>query len=92
MEVKTIAEVYQAGSPFIFVCREQFPESATLREFAGKNLISKEISMSAFREGEWLHLIDQLIARDGKLFATRVGHQGAQAVADFLLPLCKATL
>jgi len=77
----TLAEVYQAGVPFGYICRPGFRESAALAAFINREMVSMEISWQGFSENRWLDKIPELAScpRD------RAEQQnGASAAADFL--------
>ncbi|WP_028318793.1 hypothetical protein [Desulfobulbus elongatus] len=50
----TVAEAYQAGTPFAYVPRPDFRESATLAAFVARHLPSWRIEPDAWRTGGWL--------------------------------------
>ncbi len=57
----TVAEIYGAGTPFAFVGRPRFPESAVLARFAIENNMGREIESEAFVSGQWLDRLDGLL-------------------------------
>jgi len=56
----TIAEVYAAGVPFGFIARPENPESATLAEYAERQLSGLAIRESDFNTGRWLEQLPAL--------------------------------
>jgi hypothetical protein len=50
----TVAEVYAAGTPFVFVGRPKFRESVALAQFARAEMGAEEIGLADFRDGGWV--------------------------------------
>lgn len=80
----TISEVYAAGVPFGYVLRQSFRESEVLAAFIRQRMHGIEVLESAFQNGEWLHLITELL-RLPKV--QRQASNGADQVARFVCPL-----
>ena len=80
----TLAEVYQAGIPFGYICRPGFRESTPLASFIDREMVSLEITEEQFRDNTWLDLLPQLcaLAPDNNKRAN-----GVLAAADFLADL-----
>lgn len=77
----TIAEVYSAGVPFLFIGRENFRESIYLENFIIKNLSSKKISFNQFQNGEWQDAIESLLSSSRNQV---IPLNGADIVSDFI--------
>ena len=58
----TIAEVYHAGVPFGYVARTQFRESKPLVNFVENHMSCLGIGESEFKEGDWIHRLQDLLA------------------------------
>ena len=56
----TLAEVYQAGVPFGYICRPRFRESAPLAAFIDREMVSIEITEEQFRDSRWLDRVEEL--------------------------------
>lgn len=80
----TIAECYQADKATICVQRDDYAESEILEAFAKHYLQAKVIVLEDFLTGKWLELLPDIIARPPRKY---VRENGADVVADFLLPL-----
>lgn len=59
----TLAEVYQAGVPFGYICRPRFRESASLAAFIDREMVSVEITGEQFRDSNWLDRVSELCRR-----------------------------
>ncbi len=59
----TIAEIYQAGLPVLYVSRKDFRESYPISDFLHANLPSIEISVEEFEQQNWFHYIPDLIKK-----------------------------
>lgn len=80
----TLAEVYQSGVPFLFVKRERFRETPPLSRFALSELRAAGIDEQAFAGGEWLSVLEDLLAK-GRVSGDR--ENGARRVAEFVSEL-----
>ena len=49
----TLAEVYQAATPYLFMQRRRFPESPALARFAERNLVCGELTEDEFEAANW---------------------------------------
>jgi len=80
----TLAEIYQAGIPFGYICRPDFRESAPLKTFINREMVSMEITWEQFKTNKWLDRVPELCRlvpdrRDKK--------NGAMTAAAFLAEL-----
>ncbi len=80
----TLAEVWQAGVPYGYICRSRFRESGPLAAFIRQELPSLPLTEEQFRDDSWLELLDALCACSS---APRKRENGASAAADFLAGL-----
>ena len=78
----TIAEVYQAGLPFAYIPRENFPETLPMAEFARRVMGALELTYAEFNSGEWRDLPEHLLQIPR---FQRDGINGADQIADLLL-------
>ena len=77
----TLAEVYAAGVPYAYVCRETFRESAILAEFIEHNNIGLAIGAVDFQSGRWLQRLPELLSiGSGK----KPRENGANVAARFI--------
>lgn len=58
----TLAETYRAGTPFGYVSRPRFRESAALVKFIEQNMPSRPVSEAQLQNGAWQHEVEQLLA------------------------------
>jgi hypothetical protein len=58
----TVAEAYQAGTPYAYVPRSDFPESAKLAAFVDNHLLSWPITPQEWLDGQWLATLPSLPA------------------------------
>lgn len=80
----TLAEVYQAGIPFGYICRPGFRESPPLAVFINREMVSMEITWEQFKNNSWLDRIPELC----RLVPDRRNKEnGAMAAAAFLADL-----
>lgn len=80
----TVAEAYQAGTPFAYVTRPAFRESADLAAFVAANLPSVEITREQLASGAWLTVLPRMPA---KKIPTPHTANGAEQAADYLVSL-----
>ncbi len=80
----TLAEVYQAGVPFGYICRPEFRESAPLAAFIDREMVSTEITGEQFGDGSWLDRVSELCRRPLDL---KKRENGSMAAAAFLADL-----
>lgn len=80
----TLAEVYQAGVPFGYICRPRFRESALLATFIDREMVSTEITGEQFRDSSWLDRVSELCRRP---LDRKKRENGSMAVAAFLADL-----
>lgn len=78
----TVAEVYQAGTRFMYMHRPLYRESEVMKKFVQENLTSAEISSEMFSNGEWVKAVDDLLAQPG---TEPRRSSGADDVARFIL-------
>lgn len=77
----TLAEVYAAGVPYAYVCRETFRESAILAEFIEGNNIGIAIPMADFQNDNWLQRLPEFLSSgSGK----KPRENGADVAARFI--------
>lgn len=77
----TLAEVYQAGTPFAYIPRPEFRESAALISFIKTHMPSLPISNTDFESGTWLTSLPDLFALPR---AQRTQPNGAHQIADLI--------
>ena len=82
----TLAECYQVGKPTICISRDGFAESAVIESFISKNMHATIISQEDFISGKWLQLLGGM-KTPPKHKIRSIDTNGAEAVAEFLLPL-----
>ncbi|MBG31269.1 MAG: hypothetical protein CMI31_14930 [Opitutae bacterium] len=81
----TIAEARAAGASFAYVLRENFRESACLREYLAKEKMGFEISEEAFHSASWLDRLDELLLASDQLHPRESGAtEVAEALANWL--------
>jgi UDP:flavonoid glycosyltransferase YjiC (YdhE family) len=80
----TVAEAYQAGTPFAYVPRRDFPESPILAAFVDRHLPSWRIDPEAWRGGQWLAALPRFPL--GHVRTPRTAN-GAEQAADWLADL-----
>jgi hypothetical protein len=84
----TLAEVYQAGVPFGYIARPNFPESSALVQFVEKNMNAVAIDEMSFQQGHWLPRLSELL-KIPRL--ERQGANGAEQAARMILDLVRGT-
>lgn len=80
----TLAEVYYAGVPFIYVARDDFRESACLAQFVDRSMPGMPVPARVFANTQWLDGLPGLMA------SSRPAPQhvnGAETAADFIYKL-----
>lgn len=82
----TVAEAYHAGIPFGFVSREKFREAATMARFIKREMHGVEIPAQQFQTGEWLPLLDNLLALPR---VERKNTNGAESAAQFITKIVR---
>jgi len=80
----TLAEVFQAATPYLFLQRRRFPESPALARFAEQRLVSGEITETEFEEADWPSRLPTM-ETDRRSPATEPS--GSHQTADLLLDL-----
>ena len=86
----TLAEVYQAGIPFGYICRPDFRESAPLATFINREMVSMEITWEQFNYNSWLDRVPELCRLVPDRRNKENGAMAAAAfLADLLEPRCK---
>jgi len=80
----TLAEVFDAGVPFLYVTRPVFRESRVLGEFIQSRMHGRGITAEAFEEGRWLEDLAELFALPR---VRRSGTPGARQAAEFVCRL-----
>jgi hypothetical protein len=84
----TLAEVYQAGVPFGYIARPDFPESRALVQFVEKNMNAVAIDETSFQQGDWLSRLPELLQMP---LLERRSADGAEQAARMILDLVRAT-
>jgi hypothetical protein len=59
----TVAEAWGAGTRFVYVPRPRFPEGPSLGSFVAEHLPSLKVEEDAFRRGDWLEALPELLSR-----------------------------
>lgn len=77
----TLAEAYTAGTPFAFIPRERFRESAPMGRYAREEMSAMELSEASFFSGEWIDLLPELIARPKRKSLTP---NGADEISGYI--------
>lgn len=80
----TLAEVYYAGVPFVYVMREDFRESGCLANFVDTHMIGLPVPASSFEEGYWIDQLPRLLTQQRQ---THDHINGAEQVAEFIVSL-----
>jgi|TARA_B100002003_G_C13939191_1_gene455885 UDP-N-acetylglucosamine:LPS N-acetylglucosamine transferase len=80
----TVAEVYNAGTPFGYIPRPNSPEAPRLVEFIKQNMVGFVIEESIFRKGDWLTILREILRISPKKPITP---NGADQVARFIYKL-----
>ncbi len=62
----TLAEVWCAGAPYGYICRQDFRESAVLSAYVNENMSGMPITAEAFTHGRWLSQVRELLAMPAK--------------------------
>lgn len=81
----TVAEAYQAGTPYAYVPRSDFAESAVLAAFVDKHLSSWRIDPEQWASGGWLAALPPLPMQRSSAIPKAV--TGADQAADWLVEL-----
>jgi hypothetical protein len=58
----TVAEVFQAQTPFLYISRPNFLESEVLQKFVQERLPAAQLSEEEFRSGAWIPRIEEYAA------------------------------
>jgi hypothetical protein len=83
-----VAEAYHAQTPFAYVGRRGFRESASLEAFVDSHLYSWKIEEQELQSGQWLDRLPPLpLRRQPPDRSTN----GADQVAEYLLELLQRT-
>jgi hypothetical protein len=77
----TAAEAYHSGTPFGYICRPHFPESAIVETFIAAHLPARAIDPGAYRSGRWINTLPELLSAPRNPFAQE---NGADTVAAFI--------
>jgi hypothetical protein len=81
----TLAEAYQAGVPFGYIARPDFPESPALVQFVEGNMNAVAIDETAFQRGDWLSRLPELLQMPLLQHRSANGaEQAAQLVLDLV--------
>jgi hypothetical protein len=80
----TLAEVYYAGIPFVFIKRPAFRESNVLTPFIKREMNGVDLSEEAFEDNRWLALLPDLLHRRP---IERGPKTGAEQAAEFIVGL-----
>lgn len=78
----TVAEILQAGTPYLYIERSNFRESGVLATYMRDNHPSQAISEDAFHDGTWLLALEKHLS-DLELKRHRV--DGALEVANYVI-------
>ncbi|NLX17934.1 MAG: hypothetical protein GXY53_01430 [Desulfobulbus sp.] len=81
----TVAEAYQSGTPYAYVPRKDFAESAVLASFVSEHLPSRQIEPELWVSGAWVSILPPLPIRQEPLTSGRA--TGADQVAEWLVGL-----
>lgn len=77
----TLAEAYNTGTPYGYLTRPRFRETASLGEFVQRELNGMEIAAEDFANGDWLRRLPDLLSRPRPMPTER---NGAEAIAEFV--------
>jgi len=77
----TLAEVYYAGIPFMFVKRPVFPESEVISDFVRTHMHGRDITVEQFEAGSWVNDVPALLNNP---IISRTETTGAHQVAEFV--------
>jgi hypothetical protein len=77
----TLAEVYHCGVPFGYVNRPQFRESPPLADFIATHMSGTPISPAAFRSGDWLNSLPELLQLPR---IRRTSQNGSEQISAFV--------
>ncbi len=80
----TLAECFQAATPFLFMQRRSFPESPPLARYAKQRLICAEITEAEFEAAGWPSRVYEMSALRT---AAAGGSAGSRQAADLVLNL-----
>ena len=80
----TLAEVYDAGIPFIFVKRPTFRESDIITAYIKTHMASIDISEGQFEEGDWISHIGDMLQTPRNF---QKENTGAQQAAEYIYGL-----
>jgi hypothetical protein len=87
----TLAECFQAGTPFLYLQRRSFPESPPLARFARKQMVCGEITEAEFDAASWTSRVYEMSAQRTRAVEGSAGsHQAADLVLDLLATLREA--
>jgi len=81
----TLAEVYQAATPYLFMQRRRFPESPALARFAERNLVCGELTEEEFEAANWPERLRDLQAARSTKAPEATGSQEAAGLISSLL-------
>jgi hypothetical protein len=85
----TVAEAYQAQTPFVYVARRDFRESESLAAFVDGNLPSRKTTQEQLYNGGWLSALPSF--PDGKIRNFQAANGAEQAAGYLLDVLCLVT-
>ncbi|MBN2125777.1 MAG: hypothetical protein JW821_15880 [Deltaproteobacteria bacterium] len=77
----TMAEVYEAGTPFGYIASRGFPESRVLVSFVRRRMRAVAVGDPDFYRGAWLDLLPSILALPR---IRRRGIRGADQAAEFI--------
>jgi hypothetical protein len=80
----TLAEIYQAGTPFGYIPRPESPESNPLVDFIKNHMSAHPISANDYNSGRWIDQLPQLLSLPRSQTSKR---NGADQAAEFILDL-----
>ena len=78
----TLAEAALTGTPYAYLTRPNFRETARLGGFVQSELNGLEVAAEEFANGEWLRRLPDLLSRPRP---TPMERNGAEAIAEFVI-------
>lgn len=79
----TVAELHQAGTPFLYVSRAGYRESDVMSAYIGETLNGAPITIEEYDTGAWLDRLEELLATPrNKPAATAGADEAARFLAD----------
>lgn len=78
----TLAEIHQAGTPFGYISRPDFPEAQILSKYVREQMTGIEIMADAFATGRWIETLPELLSLEKP---DKTPPNGADQMAAFLM-------